>query len=137
MWLSAISTLGTGDFSLATHWKDSAAHNLSWFASRLGPPVPMQEPARIVFPYIQPEATFNAAKDALSRDWKHWQCGSFSDTRPQTTITSEMKALAFETFLNHCPPNEAARVAAVGLQTIPTRCSTSVLCQVRVPGNYN
>ena len=120
-------------FSLANHWKDSAAHTLSWLASKIGPPVPTHEPARIVFPYIQ--ATFNAAKDALSRDWK--QCGSLSDTRPQNTITSEMKALAFETFLSQCHPDEAARVAAVGLQTIPTRCSTSVLCPVRVPGNDN
>ena len=81
------------------------------------------------------QATFNASKDAVSRDWK--QCGCLSDTRPQNTITSETKALAFETFLSQCLSDEAARVAAVGLQTIPKRCSTSVLCPVRVPGNDN
>ena len=118
-------------FSLASHWTDSAVHDLSWLASKLGPPVSSQDPARIGFPYIQ--ATFNTAKDMLSRDRK--QCGSLSDTRPQNTITSEMKALVFETFL--CLPDEAARVAAVGLQTIPTRCSASLLCPVRVPGNEN
>ena len=35
-------------FSLATHWKDSAAHYLSWLTSKLAPPVSTQEPARIV-----------------------------------------------------------------------------------------
>ena len=71
----------------------------------------------------------------LSRDWK--QCGSLSDNLPQNTITLEMKALACETFLSQGLPDEAARVAAVGLQTIPTRYSTSLLCPVRVPGNDN
>ena len=53
-------------FQLEGQFKDSAVHNLSWLASKLGPPVSSQDPARIVLPYIQ--AAFNAAKDALSRD---------------------------------------------------------------------
>ena len=87
-------------------------HNLSYLAFKLGPSFSLQDQASIVSPYIQ--ATFNAAKDTLLQDWK--QCGSLSDTRPQNTITSEMKALAFETILSLCLPDKAARIAAVGQQ---------------------
>ena len=122
MWLSTISKLGT--FTGVP----LQVHDHSWLASKLGPSVSSQDPASIVFPYIQ--ATFNPTRDVLFQDWQ--QCGSLSDTRrPQNTITSEMKALAFETFLSQCLPNEAARIAAVGLQTILTRCSTSLFCPVR------
>ena len=101
-------------FSLASLWKDLAIHDLSWLASKLDPSVSSQDPASIVFPYIQ--ATFHNSKDVLSRDWN--QRGTLSYTRPQNTITSEMKALAFETFLSKCLPDEAARVAAVGLPRV-------------------
>ena len=73
-------------------------------------------------PYIP--ATFNAAKNVQSRDWQ--QCCSLKDTRPQRTVTMEMKTLAFEPV----PPwGSLMRLpASLQLQTISTSCSVSLLC---------
>jgi len=46
-----------------------------------------------------------------------------------------MKALAYQDFLDSCPSDDRARITAVRLHTIPTWCSTSQICPVRVPGS--
>ena len=85
----------------------------------------------LLFPYIQRH--FAQALSTLSSDWNIH--GHLKDDSVQNVITSQMKALAYQDFLDSCPSDDRARITAVGLQTIPTRCSTSQICPVRVPGS--
>ena len=64
----------------------------------------------------------------LLRDWQ--QRSSLWNTCPQHTITLEIKQLVFDTFLSQSLPDEAASVAAVGLQTRPFPCIALPLCYV-------
>jgi hypothetical protein len=60
--------------------------------------------------------------------WKLWQfVGSLTDTTKQTVITQLMKEHTSRQFRFVCSPAEQDRLAAVGFQTIPARCSESLL----------
>jgi len=71
-------------------------------------------------------------KQVLSQDW-NLTC-DLQDHRAQNIITSQMKQTVHQQFLANCTRNEAARVAAVGQQSIPTCNPHSQLCPARVPG---
>jgi len=61
--------------------------------------------------------------------------GHLEDSRDQNVITTIMKETAHRAFLSDCPQPDAARVAAVGQQSIPTRSTDSQLCPALVPGS--
>ena len=59
--------------------------------------------------------------------------GCLTDTCKQTVITQRMKEQISREFKLDCTPDEQDRVTAVGLQTIPTRSSESLLCTTLSP----
>ena len=115
--------------SLTDVWDQSSIHHLPWLHT-LDPSLAPQAPGPFVFPYIQQH--FTHAVNVLSHDW-NVTC-DLHDHRPQNVITSQMKQALHLQFIANCTHDEAARVAAIGLQSIPTRNPHSQLCPARVPG---
>ena len=126
----ALRDFNKWNISLASLWGPASIHHLPWLNQQYQPPA---APAAdtVLFPYIQ--SHFAHSLSSLSSEWNIH--GHPQDDRAQNVITSQMKALAYQDFLNSCPSDARARITAVGLQTIPTRCSTSQICPVRVPGS--
>ena len=85
-----------------------------------------------IFPSIS--HAFDQAVTSLTK----WQFhGSLADTTKQTVIIQLMKEHISREFRLDCSQAEQDRVAAVGLQTIPTRCSASLLCASPSPQTDN
>jgi len=111
-------------------WDQVSLLHLPWLQAQYQPPEPPAEDT-VLFPYIQGHLT--AAIATLSNDWNIQ--GFPQDTRSQYVITSQMNTFAYQDFLDSCSSDDRARITAVGLQTILTRCSTSHICPARVPGS--
>ena len=126
----ALRDFNQWNISLASLWGQASILQFPWLKEQYQPPDTAAADT-VLFPYIQRH--FAQALSTLSSDWNIH--GHPQDDSVQNVITSQMKALAYQDFLDSCPSDDRARITAVGLQTIPTRCSTSQICPVRVPGS--